>query len=193
MPRSHDLTDSANQHTEYRRCHLGGSVYLVVEGVLWLLSATLGATGHIPGAMLVLLIGGVFIHPIATVCSRLLRLPLPAKSNRLPLLNTWIALTIPLGLPLVFMAISNSREDLFFPAFAVLVGAHWLPFAYVYGMKSFLALAGILVLGGILFGFVFSGHFSACGFFTGGIHLLFAAVHFVLIRRESRRTETSSG
>ena len=178
------MTELYDQHTEYRRCHVGGAVYLAVEGVLWLLSASLGAASQIPAAMLVLIIGGMFIHPIATVYSRLLRLPSPDRSNRLPVLNTWIALTIPLGLPLIFMATMAGHENIFFPAFAVLVGAHWLPFAYIYSMNSFLAIAGILVLGGILFGFVFIQSFSACGFFAGGILLIFAAIHYFIVHKE---------
>jgi hypothetical protein len=180
------MTDLSNQHLEYRHCHLGGAVYLTVEGVLWLLSATLGAANQIPAAMLILLIGGIFIHPIATACSRLLKLPSPDKSNRLSILNTWIALTIPLGIPLIFMATSAGRENLFFPAFTVLVGIHWIPFTYIYSMNSFLALAAILILTGVLFGFLFVQSFSACGFFAGAVLLLFAIIHSIMVRREQQ-------
>ncbi|RLE19780.1 MAG: hypothetical protein DRJ65_19655 [Acidobacteria bacterium] len=179
-----------DQHAQYRHCHLGGAVYLTVEGLLWLFSASLGATGRIPAAMLTLLIGGMLIHPIATACSRLLRLPTPDGSNQLPILNTWLALTIPLGLPLIFMATSSGREDLFFPAFAVLVGAHWLPFTYIYSMKSFLALASSLVLAGTLFAFVFTQSCSTCGFVVGGIHFLFAIIHYSIIRREKEASNS---
>ncbi|MGD9487400.1 MAG: hypothetical protein AB7W47_05225 [Calditrichaceae bacterium] len=126
----------------------------------------------------------MFIHPIATLCSRLLKLPSPGASNRLSILNTWVALTIPLGLPLIFMATTSGHNNIFFPAFAVLVGAHWLPFAYIYSMISFLVVACILVLSGIFFGFVFIQSFSACGFFVGGIHLIFAAIQYFTVRRE---------
>lgn len=178
------MTVLTDQHTEYRRCHLGGAVYLTVEGGLWLLSASLGAANQIPVAMLVLLIGGILIHPATTAFSRLLRLPSPDKSNRLPVLNTWIALTIPLGLPLIFMATKGGHENLFFPAFAVLVGAHWLPFVYIYSMRSFLAVACILVLEGVSFGFVFTQSFSSCGFFAGGTLLIFAVIHYLIVHRE---------
>jgi hypothetical protein len=127
----------------------------------------------------------MLIHPVATACSRLLGMPKPDDANRLAALSAWIALTIPLGLPLVFMATSGGRENLFFPAFTVLVGAHWLPFAHVYAMKSFAVLAVVLVLAGILFGFVFTQFFAVCGFVAGGTLLLFAIVHHVAVRRES--------
>ena len=178
------MTEPNDQHTEYRRCHKGGAVYLAVEGVLWLLSASLGAVGQVPAAMLVLLVGGMFIHPIAMACSSLLGLTSPVRSNRLSVLNTWVALTIPLGLPLIFMATTAGHENIFFPAFVVLVGAHWLPFAYIYSMNSFVAIACILVLVGILFGLVFTQSFSTCGFVAGGILLLFAGIHYFIVHRE---------
>ena len=178
------MTGQANHHTEYRHCHWGGAIYLTIEGVLWLLSAGLGAANKLNAAMIVLLMGGMFIHPLAMAISRLLKRPVPNNSNRLPILNTWIALTIPLSLPLLFMAISSGNQNLFFPAFTVLVGAHWLPFAYIYSMKSFLALSGLLVLAGTLFGFIFIRDFALCGFIAGSIHLFFAVIHFTLVRRE---------
>ncbi len=173
-----------DQHTEFRRCHLGGALYLLIEGVLWLTAAVLGTLNLIPAAMLALLFGGMFIHPLATVLSRLMKLQSPDDSNRLPVLTTWVALTVPLGIPLILMATSSGNENLFFPAFTILVGAHWLPFAYIYSMKSFIALAGVLVLTGVIFGFVFTQSFFACGFWAGGFHLLFAFLHFHLVGKE---------
>jgi hypothetical protein len=178
------MTTPCDQHSEYRQCSRGASVYLIVESVLWLSSATLGAFDQIPGAMLLLIIGGMFIHPISLLASRLVGLPQLAETNRLPILNTWLALMIPLGLPLVFMAVAGNRTNLFYPAFAVLIGAHWLPFTYIYAMKSFAVLAGVFVLVGVVFGFILTKSFSACGFAVGGILLLFAVLNFVLVRRE---------
>lgn len=36
-----DQPGNADPHREYRICHAGGAVYLIIEGVLWLLSAAL--------------------------------------------------------------------------------------------------------------------------------------------------------
>ena len=185
------MASAMDQHTEYRRAHLGGAVYLGIEGLLWLLAAVLGAAGREPIAVVVLLFGGMAIHPLATGCSRLLGLPSVDAANRLPILNTWVALTIPLGLPLIFMATAGGRGDLFFPAFAVLVGAHFLPFAHIYAMRSYLALAAALVAAGIVFGFVLTAGFAACGFVAGGVLVVFSVVHFGLVRREIGAGEPS--
>ncbi|NOY23639.1 MAG: hypothetical protein GXO70_09060 [Acidobacteria bacterium] len=179
------MTDSYDQHADYRYCNRGAAVYLTVEGFLWLLSATLGAYGQSHIAILLLIIGGMFIHPVSLGISRIIGLSRIEKSNPLPILNTWLALMIPLGLPLIFMAVSEGRTNLFYPAFTILIGAHWLPFIYIYAMKSFAVLAGVLVMIGIVFGFVLTNSFSPCGFTVGGVHLIFAIVNSYLVRAET--------
>jgi len=179
--------DAYDQHSDYRYSSRGGSVYLVVESFLWLSSATFGLFGQTSFAILLLIIGGMFIHPISLAFTRMLGFPHLYQTNRLPILNTWLALMIPLGLPLVFMAIAGGRINFFYPAFSVLIGAHWLPFTYVYGMKSFAVFAAIFVAIGILFAFVFTGPFSTCGFVVGTVLLIFAVINFLLVRGEVQK------
>ena len=183
------MTESYDQHSEYRHCSRGGAVYLAVEGLLWMLSAALGAFGQISFAILFLIIGGMLIHPVALLVTRGLGLPKIVEANRLPILNTWLALMIPLGIPLVFMAVAGGRTNLFYPAFSILIGAHWLPFTYVYAMKSFAVFAGVFVLIGVFFGFMLTASFSACGFVVGGVLLAFAVINSLLVRRELRIRE----
>lgn len=178
------MTELHDQHAEYRHCSRGGAVYLAVEGLLWLLSATLGALGQIPFAILLMIVGGMLIHPIAMGVTHLVGLPEMVEANRLPILNTYLALMIPLGLPLVFMAVAGDRTHLFYPAFSILIGAHWLPFTYVYAMKSFAIFAGVFVLTGIVFGFMLTESFSACGFVVGGVLVVFSVINLQLVRRE---------
>jgi len=178
------MTNSYGQHSDYRHCHRGGAVYLAVEGFFWLLSAAFGAFDQIPVAILLLAIGGMFIHPVSLVVSRMVGLPQVNEMNRLPILNTWLALMIPLGLPLVYLVVSGGRTTLFYPAFSIIIGAHWLPFIYVYAMKSFAVLASLLVLIGIFFGFLYTDSFSACGFVSGGILLVFAITNALFVKKE---------
>ena len=48
------------------------------------------------------------------------------------------------------MTQSRDRLNWFFPALMVLVGAHYLPFATLYGMPMLLFLAGILIAAGVV-------------------------------------------
>jgi hypothetical protein len=52
----------------------------------------------------------------------------------------------------------------------VLLGAHYLPFATLYGMRMFLFLAGILIGAGVVIAQYFSGTFSL-GAWAGGLAL----------------------
>lgn len=63
------------------------------------------------------------------------------------------------------------RLNWFFPALLILVGAHYLPFATMYGMRMFLFLAGILMGSGVVIAQRFSGMFSL-GAWLGGLTLL---------------------
>lgn len=63
-------------------------------------------------------------------------------------LATQIAFTVPLGL-LVATAAAGYRPDWFFPASMIIVGAHYLPFVFLYGMPLFAVLAAVLTCGGV--------------------------------------------
>ena len=86
-------------HADYRFAARGCAVYPFVEAVLWLLSTVFGALGNVPVAIIILIFGGMLIHPIALGASHLLRLPKLNERKDLPILNTWLALMIPLSLP----------------------------------------------------------------------------------------------
>jgi len=53
----------------------------------------------------------------------------------------------------------------------ILVGAHYLPFVFLYGMPLFAVLAGVLVTGGLVVAH-YPGSFALGGWITGGILLL---------------------
>jgi hypothetical protein len=44
------------------------------------------------------------------------------------------------------------RHDWFYPALMIVLGAHYLPFMFSYGMKLFGALAGVLIGVGVVLG-----------------------------------------
>jgi len=58
----------------------------------------------------------------------------------------------------------------------VLLGAHYLPFATLYGMRMFLFLAGILIGAGVVIAQYFSGTFSLGAWVAGVALFAFAWV-----------------
>ncbi len=66
------------------------------------------------------------------------------------------------------------RLEWFYPAFMIALGAHYLPFTFLYGMPMFAALCGVLVSAGALLGTTGAGDFATGGWITGSVLLLFA-------------------
>jgi len=177
---------------EVRTVFLGGFVGQLVSGTIWLLSAALGTWGSHRNAILVLLLGGPFIFPLTQLCLKMIgrRATLSAE-NPMGGLAMQVAFTIPLSLPLVGAATLH-HLNWFYPACMVVVGAHYLPFVFLYGMWSFAVLAVLMIGGGVWIGLAMPAAFSTGGWLTGAVLLLFARVGLATARREERQGAPAS-
>lgn len=174
---------------ELRRAFLGGFVGQLVSGVLWLISATLAVWATQRAAIVFLILAGFFIFPLTQLGLKLVgRAGSVARPNPLGSLGAQVAFVLPLTLPLVAAA-SLYRLDWFYPAFMVALGAHYLPFVFLYGMRMFAVLAGALWITGFLLATRVDAGFSAGGWLTGFMLVLFAIIgrSLVLRRRSERR------
>jgi hypothetical protein len=93
------------------------------------------------------------------------------------------AFVLPLSMPLL-LPVGLYKLHWFFPALMVLVGAHYLPFATLYGMRMFLFLGAILIAEGMVIALHFSETFSL-GAWIGGLTLfVFAWIGRFLARAD---------
>lgn len=81
------------------------------------------------------------------------------------------------------------REDWFFPAAMVIVGAHYPPFTFLYGMPLFAVLAGVLSFGGVALAISEAGPPSLGGWFSCAVLIAFA---FLLRRANTRAVRPDS-
>ena len=161
---------------EGRTIYEGGFCGQLVSGFIWLLSAALATWSTPRSAMVMLVGGGFFIFPLTTLLLHLRGKPAAlSPANPFRYLAMQIAFVLPLSMPLVVPAVAY-RATLFYPAMMILVGAHYLPFGTLYGMRCFFVLSGILVTSGITLALWFPATFSAGGWLTGAVLLLFAVV-----------------
>jgi hypothetical protein len=93
----------------------------------------------------------------------------PEQGESVHWLGMQVALVLPFSM-LLLVPLGLYNLNWFFPALLVLLGAHYLPFATLYGMRMFLFLAGILMAAGVVIAQYFSGTFSP-GAWTGGLAL----------------------
>ncbi len=166
----------ADAQRDIRTAFVGGFVGQLVSGIIWLISAALATWGSQDHAILMLVVGGMFIFVLTTVVLQFLGYRgKVAEGNPLGSLGWQSAFVVPLCLPLIGAA-TLYRIDWFYPAFMIVVGAHYLSFVTLYGMRMFLLLAAILVSGGVLIGMYVPDMFEAGGWFTGGVLITFALV-----------------
>jgi hypothetical protein len=133
---------------EVREVYRNGSVGQLVSGAVWLASSAAATWGSFRLGVIVLVLGGFFIFPLTVAALRLAGSSGSlSPGNPLRALAMQIAFTVPLAIPLI-LAATRAGAGWFYPAFMIVVGAHYLPFAFLYGMRAFLVLGAAMVAGG---------------------------------------------
>jgi hypothetical protein len=165
-----------------RHVFLRGSVGQAVSGSIWFISVALGTWVSERSAILVLVFAGIFIFPITQLVLRVLGRSggLPKEHPMNPLAMQ-VAFIVPLSLPLIGAACLHNI-NWFYPAFMLIVGIHYMPFMFLYGMWEFAILSALLIGGGVGFGMLLPHTFTAGGWFASVLLLLFA----LAVQRASR-------
>jgi hypothetical protein len=165
----------------------GGLYGQAVSGLLWLNSAGFASWGSPETAILVLVVSGFFIFPITELLVRTVGTRSKLSSgNSLPQLGMQVAFVLPLSMPLL-LPVSRFNLNLFYPALMILLGAHYLPFVFLYGMRMFAVLAAFLLGGGVIIAMYLSSSFSIGAWYSGIVLLVFAVVGKVLVDTERKR------
>lgn len=168
---------------------LAGFPFLLVFGVAWLLGGVLSyllprdlAPWVYPG------LGGV-AAPIAIMVERRLGyVTAPSPDPLLPLTLQLLFVQI-VAFPAILL-VWGATPDLTPVAFAALVGAHFLPFQWVYRTRVYGVLAVVVAVGPFMLAVLFGSralHYT--GFFVGAVLLVGAA----LVRAHAAATWIASG
>ena len=166
-----DVQDA--QH-EVRSVYIGGFWGQLLYSIIWLASAAMGTWVTPKASILTIVIGGAFIFPLIRMLLRLSGRPASlSKENPFNILGMQVALVAPFSM-LLLIPVALYNLNWFFPALMILVGAHYLPFATLYGMRMFLFLGGILMTEGIVVVHYFSGAFSLGAWIAGLTLFVFA-------------------
>ena len=175
----------AEAQRDVREVYVGGFFGQLVSGIVWLVAAAMATWVSAGAGVGTLWLGGVLIFPLTTLCLRLSGRPtsLPA-GHPMTALAMQIAFTVPLGL-LVVVALAQYRQEWFFPASMVIIGAHYLPFVFLYGERLFAVLAGVLISAGVALAVWFPAAALIGGWFAGAVLVVFA---FLLRASAASRT-----
>jgi hypothetical protein len=175
----------ADAQREMRTRYRGGFYGQLVSGLLWLASAALATWSGTREAFVLLVVGGFFIFPVTELLLRATGTRAASRANSLRFLGMQVAFVLPLSMPLL-LPVALYRLTLFYPALTILLGAHYVPFVFLYGMPMFAALAAMLIGGGLVAALHFPGALASCAWYTGLVLVAFAFVGWWLVRRERR-------
>ena len=166
----------AEAQREMREVYLNCVPGAIAATLVWTASSAVATWGSPVAGAWTLAIGGAFIFPLTLLILMLLRRPLaPSHGNPLMELAPQVAFVVPLVMPLAGAAMLY-RTAWFYPAMMVIVGAHYLPFAFLYGRKAFLVLAVAMVAAGFALVFLRVETFAFGGWLTAGMLGAFAVV-----------------
>ena len=176
--------DIQDAQRESRSVYIGGFWGQLVSSVIWLAAAALGTWVTPKASILAVITAGFFIFPLTQLMLRLSgRRASLSRENTFNNLGMQVAFVLPFSM-LLLVPVSLYNLNLFFPGLMVLLGAHYLPFATLYGMRMFLFLAGILIAAGVVIAQYFPGMFSL-GAWIGGLALfVFAWIGRSIATRE---------
>ena len=184
MTKEVTITTLSDSQKEIRSAFLGGFAGQLISGLLWLIASAISVFAAPRYGMLFLFFGCMFIFPLTQLALSIMGRPAKVeKENGLWSLGTQVALTVPINFLLVGAAILY-KEMWFFPAAMVIVGAHYLPFITLYGMKMFGILAVMLIISGTGLALYGPLIFSLGGWFTGVVLIVFAFIGRAIVLKE---------
>lgn len=177
-----DMTVTQAQ-ADMRHGYLLGAPGVLVSGLVWLVAGGVAVLVADRTAILTLLVGGALIHPLSGLVGKALgRSGSHTSGNPLAALAGETTVALLVGLVIAF-AVSTVRVEWFFPTVLLVIGARYLAFQTLYGVRTYWACGGALCAAGLGLGVLVAP--VAAGAFTGAaVELVTAAVLFAQARRE---------
>jgi hypothetical protein len=170
--------------TDMCKGYANGSIGIIVSGLIWLMSATISYQHSAKQAVWTLLIGGVFIHPVGVLLSKVIGLSgTHTKGNPLGNLAMEGTIFMIMCLPLAF-GLSLQHAEWFFQGMLLIIGGRYLTFASIYGLRLYWILGSVLgVAAYLLFYFKVQSFGSLL---TGSlIEISFGLLMFFSFRRDN--------
>jgi len=158
--------------------YFGGGTGALVSGLVWCVAGFFALLHSNQSSMLTLFFGGMFIHPLAMLLSKILKRSGNHNPNN-PLGKLALESTIILfvGLFLAFY-VAKLQVEWFYPIMLMIIGVRYLVFNTLYGIKTYWVLGVLLMVSGILC--ILLGANFIIGAFVGGVtEVVFSFVIFM--------------
>lgn len=165
---------------DMRNAYYGGAPGAFASGLVWLTAGIIALLSTQQLSVLVFFVGGMLIHPIGIVLSKVLkRSGKHQKENPLSTLALESTFILFIGLFIAYLTL-QTHPNWFFSIMILIIGGRYLVFNSIYGMRVYWVFGAILIIAGFL-GLVGNAPFYLIGLVGGIIEILFA---FIIISLE---------
>jgi len=173
---------------DMRHSYLGGAPGVLISGLIWFTTSIVAYYYSAQTTIIVFFLGGMLIHPIGIVLSKILNRSGKHNSNN-PLGKLALESTVLLFVGL-FLAYTFFKLDshLFFPIMLLIIGSRYLLFQSIYGMKVYWVLGSILIFSGFAT-IMFETKFEI-PVLVGGLIELIVGIGMLLSERKSTTQKT---
>lgn len=162
---------------DMRKAYLCGAPGVLVSGMVWLIAGLVALNISQLAGVYALLVGGVLIHPLSVLLTKMLGSPGVHDANnpmgRLAVEGTFWLLA---GIAIAY-GMHVLRLEWFFPAMLLLIGGRYLTFQTLYGLRTYWLLGSVLCAVGMAFALARVGAPQAA-LVGGAIEVVFAVVFF---------------
>ncbi|WP_298531974.1 hypothetical protein [uncultured Algibacter sp.] len=163
--------------------YVGGGTGVLVSSIIWFVSGIVGTYSTEEISVLTFFIGGMLIYPLGIFSAKLFhRIGKHQKNNPLAFLAFESTAILFIGL---FMAYSifHIEKKWFFPVMLMIIGARYLIFQSIYGMKIYWILGLLLTVSGMFC--LISYQAFHVGAIIGGIVEIIFGVLIIQLERKS--------
>ena len=157
--------------------YYGGATGVLASGIIWCLAGIVAIVSSHTASMISFFVGGTLIFPLSVLLSKgLARSGKHAPDNALRHLAMEGLGTLFVGLFLAY-CIARLNPQLFYPTMLLIIGARYLTFQTLYGLKVYWLLGGALILAGF-WSILLSLPFAYGALLGGAIEVGFALAIF---------------
>ncbi|WP_339614407.1 hypothetical protein [uncultured Winogradskyella sp.] len=169
------------------KSYFGGCPGALISGIVWLTAGITALVSTEQISVLVFFFGGMLIHPLGIVLSKALNRSGKHKTgNPLSSLALESTFLLFIGLFIAYFVL-QIRPNWFFPIMILIIGARYLVFSSIYGMRIYWAFGAALILSGFG-GFLFNLPFHIIGLIGGIIEILFSLIIFYIEKKKLKLT-----
>lgn len=164
-----------NAQQDMRNAYLSGGTGVLISGLVWMTAGIVGIFYSVQTSFLIFFFGGMLIFPLSILVAKLFnRSGKHRKENPLGKLGMESTVILFIGLFITYLLLQN-QPTWVFPFMLMIIGARYLVFQTIYGLKVYWMLGLLLIVAGFT-GLILNPPFYTCGIIGGILEFIFSAI-----------------